>query len=225
MIIFWILKFSLNEDLCLVDYQPFESDDEDISLPDVSFCIGDPFINEKLYDFDTNSMSYLNHLEGNAFNESLLNISYEDVTIDLNTFLSSAYVTYSNGSLYTVDTIHIQSHFSGFWYSLFFKCFLVELNLPKRQNVKYVSLYFNRDLHQYWMKNNYSNVMAKPNHRHQLFLSETWKYLNGDRKEPYGFTAGFIMTKIEILRKRNKGQNYCMENFTNWDKSVYDDKV
>ena len=58
----WLNKFLINEDLCLVDYKPFEADDEDIKLPDVSLCFVDPFIDKRLRDLGTNQAAYLNHL-------------------------------------------------------------------------------------------------------------------------------------------------------------------
>ena len=151
----WLNKFLMNEDLCLVDYKPFESGDEEINLPDISLCFIDPFIDERLRQLQTNESAYRNHLNGKYFDETLTKIDYRHVTIDLKEF----FIAYSNGSSQKFSEMDIQSNFNGFYYDadLFMKCFLVTSKTIDR-NLRFLSLLFKLDLLPYWKKNGYNKV-------------------------------------------------------------------
>ena len=194
-------------------------------MPDLSICLNDPFIDEKLKSFNITVETYLYHLEGKGFDENLAKINYHDVTIDFKTFYNESYVIYTNGSTKRVKEIDIHSSFNGFWHGFLLKCVQFKPKISERNNMKYLSLAFNMDFLQYWTKDMYSNVIAKPYHSHQFLLQDTLKFLNVERNETHGFSVGFLITKVEILRKRNKGKYHCLANSTDWDKSVFHDQV
>ena len=221
----WLNKFLMDEDLCLVDYKPFKADNEEIKLPDVSLCFLDPFIDERLKHLGTNQAAYLNHLNGNRFNETLTNIDYRDVTIDLKEYFIGAHFTYSNGSYQSFNDMDIHSNFNGFWYdpNLFMKCFLVTSNTIERK-IKFLSLIFKLDLLPFWKKNGYNKVVAKPHHEFQFLLQDTYEFIGFEKKEN-GFTVGVFISKVEILRRRNTGKNICLTESTDWGKSVFQDQA
>ena len=221
----WLNKFLMNEDLCLVDYKPFESGDEEINLPDISLCFIDPFIDERLRQLQTNESAYRNHLNGKYFDETLTKIDYRHVTIDLKEFFIGAYFTYSNGSSQKFSEMDIQSNFNGFYYDadLFMKCFLVTSKTIDR-NLRFLSLLFKLDLLPYWKKNGYNKVIAKPHHKNQFYLQDALEYI-GFEKNENGFTVGLIISKVEVLRRRNTGKNVCLKKYTDWDKSVFEEQA
>ena len=47
MILYWIVKFLRNEDVSLVEWRLFENTN-DIAQPELTICLHDPFIDEKL---------------------------------------------------------------------------------------------------------------------------------------------------------------------------------
>ena len=99
---FWLYKFAFeDEDLCLVDYKSLgKSTDESVSLPMLSFCLKNPFIERKLKQIDPelNSTHYLNYLLGKVRDDGLKNIGFDDVTVDLKRHLLKIFVVWRNGS-------------------------------------------------------------------------------------------------------------------------------
>ena len=83
---------------------------------------------------------------------------------------------------------------------------------------------FKLDLLPYWKKNGYNKVVAKPHHKFQFLLQDTYEYI-GFEKNENGFTVGFFISKVEILRRRSTGKNICLTKSSDWDKSVFQDQA
>ena len=99
MIIFWVHKcFVLDEDLCLVDYQPIYSDT--IEAPVLSLCILDPFLDEQLQalNHSFNSAHYKEFLMGELDDEELLKVDYNSVTWNLSDYIGGYRVNLNNGT-------------------------------------------------------------------------------------------------------------------------------
>ena len=224
MIIVWINKFLIDEDLCLVDYKPFQSNDH-LEPPDMSFCFYHPFIDENLKWLGINSTTYYHHLTGKRFDSTLTKIDHNNVTIDLKEYFYLTVVGYKNGSRQKRTDVSIDSNFNGFWYDFFMKCFTINLKEFDMTNVKFLNHYFKLNLLQYWRKNSDWNFLVKPHHRHQFTLQDNWKLLTYDKNATNGLTEVFLVTKVEILRRRNKAQDSCLEGSINWDESKFTKKV
>ena len=64
MSIYWSYQFSLNEDLCLVDYRHFYKGKDDV-FPTISMCLMNPFLKKNLAEDGVNQSTYLQFLKGN----------------------------------------------------------------------------------------------------------------------------------------------------------------
>merc|ERR1712223_1751829 len=76
--------FSQDHDVCLVDFKQYNEEKEYI-YPSFSLIFVNPFIEEKLklYGKGINATTYSQFLEGLYWDERTLNISYDEVTIDI----------------------------------------------------------------------------------------------------------------------------------------------
>ena len=131
MALFWGYKYSLDEDLSLVDYKEFD-DGNDIAYPIMSMCFSDPFLKQKMKEFGTNSSSYTSFLTGDSDDVNANFIDYDKITINLLEYYIRHTVYFRNGSRFNYkkigksELLTINQTFNGFWYSeVFFKCFVI----------------------------------------------------------------------------------------------------
>ena len=108
-LICWCLyKYTKDEDVSLVNYKRYHSKENSI-YPSLTLCFNNPFLNEKLQSIGEgiNTTTYSKFLEGLHWDERLLNIDYDNVTIDLDKYLDGVRVVLANGSVYDLSLIHI----------------------------------------------------------------------------------------------------------------------
>lgn len=79
-----IYKYTLNEDLCIVDYKNYYQGNYD-EPPVLSICLRDPISEDKLRRQvpRVDRWTYLGLLNGSNFNVTLVNIDYEAVTLNI----------------------------------------------------------------------------------------------------------------------------------------------
>ena len=149
---YWLYKFLVeDEDLCLVDYTTLEmSTDDSVSLPMLSLCFKNPFIEKRLKEIDTNlnSTHYLNYLTGKKQDERLKNIDFRNVTIDLENHYLKSFVIWKNGSTSHYDRNSYGKFFdvvfNGMIDMQFFKCFGADVTKHQGRKMKYFSTNFNQ---------------------------------------------------------------------------------
>ena len=93
--------FFENNDVCLVDFKKYNEKPEYLS-PSFSIAFANPF-NEsklKLYGTGINTSSYVQFLKGEYWDERMLNINYDDVTIDITNYFLGFEIAYSNWTKY-----------------------------------------------------------------------------------------------------------------------------
>ena len=80
MITFWMYKYYSDEDLCLVDYKIVQ-DLQGESLPVLSVCFYNPFIDEKFNKINANwnGTYYTDYLRGSVSEEKFQNVVSEFV--------------------------------------------------------------------------------------------------------------------------------------------------
>ena len=99
LLTFCIYIYCKNEDLCEISYRKFNQDS--LSLyPFVTMCLLSPFKEEMLKNVKggLNRSIYISFLVGNHWNESMLNISFDQVTYNLPDYIVSAMAYYNNQS-------------------------------------------------------------------------------------------------------------------------------
>ena len=83
---YWVYKFRLDEDLSVITYREFFKREYDI-YPTVSLCMKNPFLGQRLAEYGVNQSSYLDFLKGDDYSEKMLNIKFDDTTIDISDYV------------------------------------------------------------------------------------------------------------------------------------------
>ena len=85
MIAYWIYKYALDEDVCLVDYKILANADEDIDVSEVSLCTFNSLnvTSQKELISDVNLTLYVEYLKGNNYNEEFKHLEFDDISLNI----------------------------------------------------------------------------------------------------------------------------------------------
>ena len=221
LVSYWIYAYTLNEDLCLVDYKRYLETDFD-EFPVLSICLKDQISKEKLelqnpnIDIET----YIDFLSGNIYEKELAKINYENVTNDISKYVTASRVYWRNGTKdntsqrQVLRTTYAFVHQRGGLY----QCY--ELQTPKVKDFKIMIFTIKSDaLPPRNRSQNYEMqiYLHYPNH---LFTSnKNIKYTWPMRNSNDGYLSRYIVKSVETIRRRNKRRRPCVE----WDN--YDDSI
>ena len=234
MTVFWFHKFWKDDDLCLVDYVPYQAA-SDIPPPMASICFYHPFIESKLEAYNTNQEAYVNFLQGKDYDEKLEMLDFEDVTLKPKMFYLGDTLQWRNG---THQEGNYPNHvnnlpnvtFSGFWYKVPFKCY--GLQLPDK-NVKFGYFALNINVFQngtydpsdpgYCVKKKALIVFHMAN---QLVLSSgTLKEICLQNVVNTEQAIDFTINNLEIIKRRNKRKEHCMTNYQDYDRAIVNSRI
>ena len=228
MISFWLYKFTLNEDLCLVDYRQFYDHEDDV-LPVLSLCFKNPFRTEKLlsYGENVNKSAYLKFLKGEHFSPQMLDIDYGNVSLDLKSHLVGYYTQFVNGT-YEYDSVYgdVKNMFSvsydGLWFHDFFKCYALEV--PQDPNIQGFSVHIQNEMFSSEsQRNNYELVTFL--HYPQQFLRSLLTIKNKwpVRQDNSTYSMEFRLDSMEVLNRRNKPNHECHQQWKDFDLYVLEE--
>ena len=227
MISYWILKYSQDEDLCLVDYISIQEVKEE-SLPVLSVCFYHPFIEDTFKQLDPkfNATYYVEHLSGNVFEEKFQQTEYETLAFNLREYVRIFVVGWRNGTrqvFKTNDTqhvVHFSNTFNGFLYGSFARCFGLGVNDNFKKEVSYSQVYFERtdDLDTVLANPDYTGytILHYPNQF--LLVSINLKPLIIDKNQTVNSEVYYTVDSVEILKRRNKHKEPCKSNYENFDR-------
>ena len=232
----WCLyNFVLNEDVSSIQFKEFQSQPEHV-YPSVSFCVINPLLDEKLkeYGTDITVKSYQSFLKGLDWDDKMDAIDYDNVTLDLNDYILDYTVLYGNltRSKVNFDTAGpdigwkppYTSHkdYRG-------KCFSIEIPYQRNQAIRNIRLnikkevFKNRARYTYkdWTKDNTRSIIViYLNYVQQCIGTNIWKSNFPIRNSnPWrGYTMEFTIGNIEVVQRRNKVQQRCLNGFPNYDR-------
>ena len=220
LISYWVYIFSLNEDLCVVDYKKWYQEEND-AYPMLSLCFETPFSKEKLERSGSgiNETSYLRYLEGEHFRPEMFAIDYKSIINDID--MTEYWVLWRNGSSSSFypaknHTKILVSTYAGFWSwdNLFYNCY--GLQIPNAKEVQVLSILLKKDVIQsdkaFTTFLHYSNQLLRSR--------ESFKNSWPKRKSNTTYVMRFKVTSAEVVRRRNKGTRPCMEDWQNYDSNV-----
>ena len=217
--IYSILRYCANEDVTLVHISKYHSSEDKI-YPSHSICITPPFLENK-FEWSENkriNMSlYIQFLEGKIWDDDMLDIDYDHVTVSLkDNLLKSSYRTQS-----------FERHdWNPVYYTSFRsptrKCFTIE--------APFIS---NELLWAYWNKIN-NNIFPNgarstvnsikiylhyPGQRLKSIhtLKDTWESRDNKTKS---YRMFFNVKNINVISRRNKANEKCQENWRQFDEFV-----
>ena len=221
----WLYKYSLDEDLCEVDYRNYYQTEEDWT-PELSLCFNSPFSQEKLEKFAVNETKYKDFLEGKYFDSHLVDIDFDSISMNPNDYVRSNWVSTRDGTtkinVSTEIAPFFEKSYSGFiYFPGFVNCYA--LKLPSVVNMS--------DIQDFGIKIDYNifpsgtrpslhgldTLIHYPN---QLLRSlETLKY-GWDPRNGTEITMRFKIMGMEIIRHRNKKNHPCSEEWKSDDDRI-----
>ena len=228
MTTFWCYRFWKDEDLCLVDYLPYE---EAVDIPPltISLCLDNPFVDSRLREYNTTMDEYIWFLRGKAYYDGLENIDFEDVTLTPNLFYLGDYLVWKNGTNkegYYPNHVNKLPYvtFAGYHYYGLMKCYGFTL-LDK--SVKYGYFALNATV----LRNTFTlpddpdyclkKVIVLFHLADQVLLSSQTadevciqNMINNMRY------VNFIITNMEILRRRDKRKDPCIIDHNGYDRAM-----
>ena len=132
MIVYWLYKYELDEDICVIKYHEYFETQNDV-FPVLSMCFTDIFQEDQLSKYDLNASTYHEILSGSkVFDNTSSQINFTEATIDIQDYIIRYMVVWKNGSVlpYPKDetlgwkTPYVS--YNGFWLTHFVKCFAIE---------------------------------------------------------------------------------------------------
>ena len=224
MVSYWIYIFTLNEELCLVDYKSY-LDNKDDEPPVLSICLKNPISADKLkinapqVDVDT----YLSFVNGSHFNSSLLDIDYQKIILNMSEYTSQTNVVWKNGSEYAYSEIEIFKAKNPFIFNgRFYQCY--ELQLTSMKGLTGVWLKLNSSVFgDRTIPQNYDimTVLHYPNH---LLSSVGKKDYITKRESNDRYIMRYRIDGVEVLKRRHKRSHPC-QYYANFDASIMENHI
>jgi hypothetical protein len=222
--LYWCYKFSLNEDLSVVQYKNFYETNDDV-FPTMSLCLGNPFLEERLSKYGINITSYVDFLGGKLFAKEMLNIDYNHVTIDIVNYIkayrlyfrNNSNIKYESGLTVEEKTMLTFVSYNGFIYgNIFYKCFA--LQIPKYKDLEIFRILLSNKIFPNGVRPTYYSLKTFVHLPKQFMLSmytQGWNWPYRSKHERYKMRL--VLNAIEIVRRRNKKEQPCNENWKDYD--------
>ena len=99
-----IVTYLSDSDTCLVDFKLY-NEKPSYRYPSISIMIINPFLDERLKEYGAgiNAVTYSKFLAGQHWDERMLYIDYDNVTLDLNDYFIGYEMLSDNFSVITID--------------------------------------------------------------------------------------------------------------------------
>ena len=231
MTINWSLQYSLNEDLSRIKFKQYQENEDD-AYPVLSLCFGNMFQKQKLAEFDppVNESMLVGFLKEEEHDDRFLTINYSDLTYNLDNIVKNYWFRWQNGSTKSYTKMSLgesifYNSFTGFWRNKFFDCFGIQV--PKRLlqkgpkvGIEGFGVHLNTSIFPQGTREfgKFATFLHYPN---QMLLSiPTVKYKFQRRFNHAVYNMKYIVTGMDILRRRQKSEDPCNENWKNFDYDV-----
>ena len=230
----------LNEDVCCVEYKRYYKT-KNGKYPMLSFCLGDPFLEEKLkvYGNDIDSATYVEFLKGNIFDKKMLKIPYQTVIIDITEYVVEYYVVYRNSTevnfqndllngatsfdlnrrIVAKETLFPSSHAMFKWlgtYS-FYHCYGV--SVPHDNNIESFVFRANSSIFPSGIRKSEYQLVTLLHYPNQMLTSSRTMKFTWPKKRVIdaNYLMRFRINRVEIIRRRQKIHSPCNDNWENHD--------
>ena len=238
--IYWVYVFTLNEDLITIDYIKYYQREKD-AFPSLSLCLETQISKEKLLKVSpgTNASSYVEFLKGNIFDPNMLLIDYFAVIENLSDYIEEDWINYRNGSFIPLHPEYYGTKFDSygnnvkknkrkfpfnyvFYYSefdQFYNCY--EISAPHDENINSFYIRVNSSIfpsgirplnHGFMILIHYPNQMLITSNRNNRWPQE--------RNMTDSYTMNFYIRGAEVLRRRQKRDRPCNENWEQHDSDI-----
>ena len=233
--------FYEDHDVSLVDFKQYNEEKEYI-YPSYSLVFWNPFKEEKLksYGDGINTSTYSQFLEGTYWDERMLNISYDDVTIDIGDYFLGYDIWFFNGT-FTSITDFEHGSIDGWepprvsFRQARWKAFAVQQPYRKGQMVAGLSIKIRTNIFRDGIRPHKTNYDPSSStfggfefavhYPGQMFRSTIlglgkWEWPKRTNSSSKTFEMSFTRKGMEVLLRRNKRAKPCNEDWLNYDSSV-----
>lgn len=240
-------KFMLNDDLAQIDFPTYHQKPHAI-YPALTLCFMGPniFVDDNLRAQGTgfNASSYFNFLRGLSWVDEMVDIEFDKMTFDIEDYLEGISITSSaNQTIYkhcSKNFQHILQNMLGYkclkeatnyttkpFYTSFknhqTKCFSTNVPFDLNNKVQNLRLFikstiFPERLHEdFKFENNFGVFVHYPQ---QFFRSPIHKLYQKVKNDSILSRLNFKVVNMEVLRRRNKQQQQCNDQWNDDDRII-----
>ena len=229
-----IYIFLLNEDVSIVQYQPFHAQKGNI-YPSITLCIVNPFLEDELkkYGDGINTTSYSNFLAGEHWDERMLKIRYEGVTVSSKEAIPLNWIWLPN-EVYLPNSSQAYTSFR----SSHQKCITFDIPFIDKTQVNVFGIQIQKSIFprgQIPEKSNYDNWnldrfggLETYFHYPKQFLNSfgtrnsEWNSVSNNTKQP---GLGLNLEDVKVIRNRYKYNKPCIAKERNYDELFMEQRM
>ena len=236
-----LVKYIADEDTAQNAYKNYHDKDQENVYPSLSFCVINPFLEDKFkrYGYASNVTSYVDFLQGIYWDDEMLSIDYDKVTVPLEDALLGIRIKLHDNKEYIYDHIQKSSDPIG-WIPNFLvsfnssirKCFSFDVPFMENKSVFEMNIVLRKTI----FPNEIIPLDASNlKERGGLYV---YFHLPGQRFTSY-YTIkhnydpkiettqipelAFKITDVEVMKRRNTRKNRCIDDWRSYDHLVMND--
>ena len=243
------LKYKENDDISRTSYQKFHFGGKENVYPSTTLCFVDPFLDHELqkYGDGINASSYSKFLLGRHWDDRMLKVDFDNVTISLTDYLNGIFVQLMDQTSYLYNPKEgrqdlpegLQFNFYVSYTSDNFKCFTFDVPYLENRLVLFIemqirnSIFSNGDrpimkwsedgdypLEGFFVFFHYPGQFALDN----LWYSTNGKYDWGPKLGNVSYRSmEFAFQQVEVIKRRNKPEKPCLDKWTAYDQHIHDE--
>ena len=245
---FSLIAYSLNyfakdKDFSFVEYKFYNKGPEYL-YPSISLYFHYPFYDNELGKYGIDSYTYASFLRGNFSDTAMKQILYENVTVNIVKNLIGIKITYSN---YTTKLLNRNElFFDNAWKfpyvsykSAHGKAITMDVAYIKGLSILSIEIVLRKEI--FPNKRRPHRMINEPKSNHlidgfevlfhlpgQFLLGNArglgkWNWPKLDKhNENKNITMKFTIRNVDMLKLRNKRNDFCYENFIDHDQTVFD---
>ena len=235
---YWTYVFILDEDLCIVDYKKYYSEERG-AFPVLSFCINNPISRKKLerVNPNINVSSYMKYLKGQAFDSNMFEFEYFSVIKNASDFIEEDFVQYRNGSFVSIHPDYhddetygktttnkrnrrtFSAYYAFFFLSQFYHCY--ELTVPQDKNIFSFYYRINSSIFSSGIREQAYDLLTILHYPNQMLIAGNRKHVWPQRRNfEESYMMNYQIQGVEVLKRRQARHRPCNENWENYDKEI-----
>ena len=212
-----------DEDVSIVHYTKFYASKDDV-YPSLSICILPPFLEDKFdsYEEGINLTSYVQFLKGDLWDDRMLEVDYDNVTVSFaENLIYAYYVTQEETNHYWNLTYGDKVSFR----SSGRKCFTIDAPIVEDHLLWYYGIYIKNDIFPEGKRSPSNRIFTYLHYPGQRFTSYYTVKTEWDPRinKTKSYTMDFNINNVDVITNRNKGKERCIEEWKEYDKYIMDD--
>lgn len=226
----WCLyAYNLNEDTSMVDFKMYHTSEVDL-YPSLTLCLSDPFDNDKLKEIGEgiNSSSYADFLNGRHWDERMIDIDYDNVSLDIENFIrrTGPIETTKYWYQWLPNDPDIENK-PRFYVSRRYpniKCFTIDVPFFLNDPITRFSIKLNSSFFRNGIRPQLDKFEVLMHYPHQSFMAACSKkrWATMENHIPEYYELKFLIENIDVLKLRNKPTRKCHEDWKQHDDKILD---